>query len=78
MLAFWRGLAASPTQFTPMSYAAFPFKWWRGDIIFRFKFICTRFHKGRVRITFDPINDISVSTPDYTTVFNEVVDIGAD
>jgi hypothetical protein len=78
MLAFWRGLAASPTQFTPMSYAAFPFKWWRGDIIFRFKFICTRFHKGRVRITFDPINDISASTPDYTTVFNEVVDIGAD
>jgi hypothetical protein len=51
---------------------------WRGDIIFRFKFVCTRFHKGRVRITFDPRANISTTTPDYTTVFNEVVDIGAE
>jgi hypothetical protein len=77
-LAYTSGAANAPYQFTPMAYASVPFKYWRGDIIFRFKFICTRFHKGRVRITFDPTNNISTTVPDYTTVFNEVVDIGAD
>lgn len=67
-----------PIQFTPMGYVADMFKYWRGDIIFRFKFICSRFHKGRVRITWDPKNNITTTVPDYTTVFNEVVDIGAE
>lgn len=67
-----------PLQFTPMGYLGDMFKFWRGDIIFRFKFICSRFHKGRVRITWDPKNNITTSIPDYTTVFNEVVDIGAE
>lgn len=67
-----------PIQFTPMGYLGDMFKYWRGDIIFRFKFICSRFHKGRVRITWDPKNNITTSVPDYTTVFNEVVDIGAE
>lgn len=70
--------ANKPNQFTPMGYVASQFSYWRGDIIFRFKFICTRFHKGRVRITFDPVNNISTTVPDYTSVFNEIVDIGAE
>lgn len=68
----------TPFNTTPMGYLTLMFQAWRGDIIFRFKFICTRFHKGRVRITFDPVNDISATIPDYTTVFNEIVDIGAE
>nr|ULF99950.1 MAG: hypothetical protein 2 [Marnaviridae sp.] len=67
-----------PVHYTPMAYVAKQFRVWRGDIIFRFKFICTRFHKGRVRITFDPVNNISTTVPDYATVFNEIVDIGAE
>lgn len=67
-----------PNQYPPMGYLSTMFEAWRGDIIFRFKFICTRFHKGRVRITFDPTNNISTTVPDYTSVFNDVVDIGAD
>lgn len=73
----YQNTSNKPWQMTPMAYTAAPFGAWRGDIIFRFKFICTRFHKGRVRVTFDPTNDISTTVPDYTTVFNEVVDIGA-
>jgi hypothetical protein len=74
----FQSTSSEPIQFTPMGYIANMFKYWRGDIVFRFKFICTRFHKGRVRITFDPINNISTTVPDYTTVFNEIVDIGAE
>lgn len=65
-------------QYTPMAYLCNMFEAWRGDIIFRFKFVCTKFHKGRVRITFDPIANITTTIPDYTTVFNEIVDIGCD
>ena len=36
------------------------------------------FHKGRVRIVWDPTNNITATQPDYTTVFNQIVDIGAD
>nr|ULF50558.1 MAG: hypothetical protein 2 [Marnaviridae sp.] len=67
-----------PIQYTACGYVATQFRYWRGDLIYRFKFIATRFHKGRVRITWDPINNISNVVPDYTTVFNEVVDIGAE
>ncbi len=70
--------ASTPFQYTPMGYLCEMFKHWRGDIIFRFKFICTRFHKGRVRITYDPLQNISTTIPDYTSVFNEVLDIGAE
>lgn len=70
--------ATGPVLFTPMAYLGTHFGAWRGDIIFRFKFVCSRFHKGRVRITWDPTNNISTTVPDYTTVFNEIVDIGAD
>jgi hypothetical protein len=31
-----------------------------------------------VRISFDPTHNISIDTPDYTTVFNDIIDIGAD
>lgn len=77
MLSLTEG-ATGPILFTPMAYLGTHFAAWRGDIIFRFRFVCSRFHKGRVRITWDPTNNISTSVPDYTTVFNEVVDIGAD
>lgn len=66
-----------PYHFTPMGYCARMFRYWRGDIVFRFKFVCTEFHKGRVRISFDPIENISTTVPNYTSIFNEVVDIGA-
>ncbi len=65
-------------QSTPMSYVSNLFQFWRGDISFRFKFICTNFHKGRVRITYDARGDLTTSSPDYVTVFNEVVDLGSD
>nr|WPR18038.1 MAG: capsid protein [Crogonang virus 13] len=72
------GGVTNPIQFTPMGYLTQMFKCWRGDVIFRFKFICTRFHKGRVRISWDPVANISTTIPDYTSVFNEVIDIGAE
>lgn len=60
---------------TPMSYINTLFKFWRGDIKFRFRVVCSRFHKGRLRITFDPLAGTAAAY-DYSTTFNEIIDIG--
>jgi hypothetical protein len=60
---------------TPMSYVSKCFRYWRGDLIYRFKFICSKYHRGRVRINWSPHGDIGTSG-DYTTeVYTKIVDI---
>jgi hypothetical protein len=61
--------------FTPMAWIAAAFGHWRGDIIFRFKVICSKFHSGRLRIHWDPLGDLS-STADVTHVtYTTILDI---
>ena len=51
------------------------FRFWRGDIIIRLKFLCTKYHRGRVRISWDPHGAISTTTDSTTQVYNRIVDI---
>lgn len=63
---------------TPLDHVARMFQYWRGDIILRFRVIATPYHKGRFRISYDPVSNITGSATDYTSVFNQVVDIGSE
>lgn len=67
---------------TPMGWLSRMFRNWRGDIIFRFKFICTQYHKGRVRISWDPLGNSGANlfnTVDTANVVQTaVVDLGKD
>jgi len=67
---------------TPISHISQMFRYWRGGIIFRFRFIASKYHKGRVRITYDPTgqgsNNIIALTATQPTCFTQVVDLGAD
>ncbi len=66
-------------QYTPMALVSRLFQSWRGDIIFTFRFIATPFHKGRVRISYDPYGSAVQTTADTgPTVFNKIVDLGAE
>jgi hypothetical protein len=60
----------------PLSYIGSLFKHWRGDIIIRMKVVCTKFHKGRLKISYDPIGDISATNPPENAVYTEILDIG--
>lgn len=64
---------------TPMSMAATLFKYWRGDIIFHFRFIRSDYHRGRVRISFDPLGNTTtniVNTAETSNaVFTQIVDL---
>lgn len=60
---------------TPVTHIAQMFKYWRGDIIYRFKFIKSQFHRGRVRITWDPIADPTSDVNSLNTTFTQIVDL---
>lgn len=66
------------TFHVPLSYIGNLFKHWRGDIIIRVKVVCTKFHKGRLKISYDPVADITVSDPPENAVYTQILDIGED
>lgn len=64
---------------TPLALLSQIFACWRGDIIFTFKFVASPFHKGRVRIAYDPTTSGIQTTGDTGAMtFNTIVDLGAE
>lgn len=61
---------------TPMSYVGMMFTHWRGDIVFDFEVICTKFHKGRLKIAWDPLGSGGAAALPENTVYTTVLDIG--
>lgn len=65
--------------YSPMAYVANMFQHWRGDIIFRFDFMTSPFHKGRVKIAYDPQGttflNITNSSNVSNVVYTEIVDL---
>nr|ULF99916.1 MAG: putative capsid protein precursor [Labyrnavirus sp.] len=41
-------------QMTPMSFATFPFSYWRGTVRFRFEVVCSKFHRGKLLFRYEP------------------------
>nr|ULF99982.1 MAG: hypothetical protein 2 [Marnaviridae sp.] len=70
----------SKLYMTPMAYVAKAFKDWRGSIIFRFHIVCSKYHKGKLRISFDPsgyaAQNIGNTTVTANVVHTAIVDIG--
>jgi hypothetical protein len=58
-----------------------PFDYWKGSMKFRFQIVCSAFHKGRLKIVYDP-NWIDSSTyltfSEYNTNYLKVVDISEE
>ncbi|APG78522.1 hypothetical protein 2 [Wenzhou picorna-like virus 12] len=67
---------------TPLAFASTMFKYWRGDVILRFRVVCSQYHKGRMRISYDPdgyaAENIASDATSSTVVFNEIVDISSN
>ncbi|APG78025.1 hypothetical protein 2 [Beihai picorna-like virus 47] len=62
----------------PMSYFSQGFRLWRGSLVYKFRFIKTKYHKGRVLISWDPCGDISTNPDTETTTFSRIVDISLE
>lgn len=39
---------------TPVGYVSLPFRHWTGTLVYRFQFVCTQYHRGRIRVTYYP------------------------
>ena len=60
---------------TPMSYISNLFQYWRGDIIFKLVIIASQYHRGRLRVTWDPINTTGSADQSHIA-FTKVIDLG--
>lgn len=61
---------------TPVSYIGGIFKQWRGGLVLRIKIVATKFHKGRLKIQYDPRSDIGTLPADENVVYTTILDIG--
>lgn len=48
---------------------------WRGDIEYRFKIICSQYHRGRLRFSWDPNGPIASTSETTTEVYTKIIDI---
>lgn len=61
---------------TPIFHCSAPFQYWRGSITYRFSVACSNFHRGRLRVVYDPVDNLTPSSPpDFSTTYQRVVDI---
>lgn len=67
---------------TPMCWVSNLFRHWRGDIVFRFDFIKSKYHRGRVVVSWEPNavagNNVSTSSNTMGTVITKILDLGAE
>jgi hypothetical protein len=61
---------------TPVLHLSQFFEAWRGDIILRFQVICTQYHRGRLRIAWDPSGIPQLNSDTVNLV--KIVDISED
>lgn len=70
----WTEDTGTPVGFTfpACAMAALPFKYWTGTMKFRFQIAASSFHRGRLRIVYDPNY---INPTEYNTNYMEIVDI---
>ena len=55
--------------------AALPFKYWTGTMKFRFQIMSSAYHKGRLKVSYDPN---WVTNEEFNTMYARVVDISSE
>lgn len=59
----------------PCGLAAIPFDYWGGSMEFRFQIVCSNFHRGRIRVVWDPESTATIGSGGYNTAYNRIIDI---
>lgn len=67
--------AASQYHLSPSAWVTAPFMYWKGSMNFRFNFIASRMHRGRVRFVWDPVVHLASSASVYNTNYSVIIDI---
>lgn len=75
LMATASGTSQTIVNGVPMWMVSRMFTNWRGDIEYRFKVICSQYHRGRLRFSWDPNGAIATTTESTTEVYTKIVDI---
>lgn len=70
-------LQGDEIKFSPMAHVSMPFRWWTGTIIYRFQITASAYHRGRIRVSWDPMDQLS-GAADYNINYTRVVDIAQE
>jgi len=62
-------------HFPACCFATLPFRRWRGSMKFRFQIVASAFHKGRLKIVYDPSYPV---TNEYNTNYTYIVDLAKE
>lgn len=62
---------------TALAFASCPFEAWQGSIKFHFKVICSEYHRGRIRLVYNPLTNNTGSVA-YNQVYSTTIDISKD
>jgi len=65
-----------PIQLTPLGLAALPFRFWTGSITYRFQVVASGYHKGRIRVVWDPKG--AFTNPESHLTYTHVIDIAEE
>jgi hypothetical protein len=81
--ATWAQETGPPVSyhFPACAFAALPFQHWKGTMKFRFQIVCSNFHKGRLKIVYDPnfiANNTYLTFSEYNTNYLKIVDIAEE
>ncbi|AMK49160.1 polyprotein [Marine RNA virus PAL473] len=68
---------AAPTEIhmTACAFAALPFRHWYGSMKYRFQVVSSNYHKGRIKIVYDPHG---FQSNEYNTNYTYIVDVAED
>jgi hypothetical protein len=57
---------------TPMAWVANPFTYWKGSIEMRLQVVCSAYHRGRLRVVYDPdyVADPSIYNVNYSMLMD--------
>jgi hypothetical protein len=61
-------------HFATTAFMSLPFEYWRGTLKFRFLVVASNFHRGRLRIAYDPLG-ATTSVEDNNVNINRIIDI---
>jgi hypothetical protein len=63
---------------TAAHFACLPFEFWKGTIRFRFQVVASQYHKGRIKIVYDPVMTPASGASEYNTAYTTIIDISEE
>lgn len=70
-------LTVTEIHSTALAFASAPFEAWQGSIKFHFKVICSEYHRGRIRLVYNPLTNNSGPVA-FNQVYSTTIDISND